>query len=90
LPTGGGGGGGGGGAATSAGLVGLVLEEFELTLDSVLALVEGALHMPHDALDASIAQLHTAIDNDPLTPTSTGQLAILLGEAAALSALSGS
>jgi hypothetical protein len=88
--TGGGGGSGVSGAATSAGLVGLVIEEFELTLDTVLALVEGALHMPQDALDASIAQLHDKIASDPLTPTSEGQLAILLGEIAALNALGSS
>ncbi|HEY7308797.1 MAG TPA: choice-of-anchor Q domain-containing protein [Gemmataceae bacterium] len=89
-PGGGGGGSGSGGAATSAGLIGLAIEEFQLTLDSVLALVEGALRMPHSSLDDTIAQLHDKIANDPLTPTSTGQLAIMLGEGAALNALSGS
>jgi hypothetical protein len=84
------GGGGGGGTPASAGLLGLAIEEFELTVDTVLALVEGALHMPHASLDATIAQLHTAINSDPLAPTSEGQLAILLGEIAALNALSGS
>jgi hypothetical protein len=89
-PTPGGGGGGGGrGTPTSAGFIGLVIEEFELAVDTVLALIEGALQMSHASSDASIAQLQSAIANDPLTPTSVGQLAILLGEIAALNALSG-
>jgi hypothetical protein len=78
----------GGGTPISAGFFGLAIEEFELTVDSVLALIEGALQMPHASLDAAIDQLHTAIANDPLTPTFAGQLAILLGESAALNALS--
>jgi hypothetical protein len=80
----------GGGTPTSAGFIGLVIEEFELTVDSVMALIEGALQKSHGSLDAAIAQLQTAITNDPLTPTFEGQLAILLGEIAALNALRGS
>jgi hypothetical protein len=81
------GGGGGGGPPTSAGLLGLAIEEFELTIDSVLTLVEGALGMSDAALDATINQLRTAINDDPLMPTFLGELAILLGESAALNAL---
>ncbi len=80
----------GGGTPISAGFFGLAIEEFELTLNSILALIEGALQMSHASLDSTIDQLHTAIANDPLTPTSEGQLAILLGEIAALNALSDS
>jgi hypothetical protein len=50
------------------------MEEFELTIDLVLALVEGIAGQPHAALDAAIAPLHTAIANDPLTPTFMGQV----------------
>jgi hypothetical protein len=63
------------------------MEEFELTIDLVLALVEGIAGQPHAALDAAIAPLHTAIANDPLTPTFMGQVTIFLGESVALHAL---
>jgi hypothetical protein len=86
---GGGGGGASGGAATSAGFLGLVIEEFELTVDEVLVLVEGVVHLPHASLDATLAQLHAAVANDPLTPTFEGKEAIMLGEIAALNVLSG-
>jgi hypothetical protein len=79
----------GGGTPSSAGFFGLAIEEFELTVNSLLTLIEGAIQMPHASLDAAIDQLHTAIANDPLTPTSEGHLAILLGEIAALNALGG-
>ncbi len=72
----------------SAGVMGLVIEEFELTLDSILVLIEEALGMPHASLDAAIAQLNAAIANDPLSSTFEGQLAVMLGQSAALSALS--
>jgi hypothetical protein len=78
------------GTPSSAGLVGLAIEEFELVVDEILTDIEGLLNMPHAALDATIAQLQTAISNDPLTPTSTGQMATSLGESLALKALGGS
>jgi hypothetical protein len=85
----GGGGGGGSGTPASIGPIGLVIEEFELTVDRVLALIEGTLQMSHASLDATIAQLQNAIDNDPLTPTSEGQLLVSLGQSVAVNALSG-
>lgn len=78
------------GTSASAGLIGLAIEEFELVVDEILTDIEGLLNMPHADLDATIAQLQAAIANDPLTPTSTGQLALSLGESLALSALGGS
>jgi hypothetical protein len=72
----------------SAGFVGLAIEEFALTLDSVLALIEGALGIPHASLDEAMAQLHAAIANDPLLSTPEDQLAIMLGQSAAFDALS--
>lgn len=78
----------GGSAAMSAGFVGLAIEEFELTLDSVLALIEGALGMPHASLDAAILQWNAAINNDPMLSTFEGSLAIALGRNTALNALS--
>lgn len=77
-----------GGAAMSAGFVGLAIEEFELTLDSVLAMIEGAMGMPHASQDAAILQLNAAISNDPMLSTFEGLLAISLGRNAALNALS--
>ncbi len=90
---GGGGGGGGSGGSTpaSAGPIGLAIEEFELTVDRVLVLIEGAF-FPHNpdipVLDATIAQLQNAIDNDPLASTSEGQLLISFGQSVAVNALS--
>jgi hypothetical protein len=78
-----------GGAAMSAGFVGLAIEEFELTLDSVLAMIEGAMGMPHASQDAAILQLNAAINNDPMLSTFEGALAISLGQNAVLNALSG-
>lgn len=81
------GGSGGGGTPRSAGFISRVIEEFELTIDSVLALLEVALGMPHAALDATINQLRTAINDDPLTPTFLRELTIPLGESAAVNVL---
>jgi trimeric autotransporter adhesin len=75
-----------GGTAMSAGFVGLAIEEFELTLDSVLAMIEGAMGMPYASLDAAILQLNAAINNDPLLSTFEGQFAMSLGRNAALNA----
>ncbi len=80
---------GGGGAPTTAGFFGLAIEEFELTVDTVLAFVYQALHQPNASLDATVAHLHDAINGDPLLPTLEGQLAVLLGESAAFKTLSG-
>lgn len=78
-----------GSTPTSAGFLGLAIEEFELTIDTILGLVEGIVDQPDATLDATIAQLQSAINNDPLTPTPTGQLAIMLGQSLALRALGG-
>jgi hypothetical protein len=75
---------------TSAGIFGLALEEIELVLDSVVARVLDAIHMPNAALDAKIDQLHTAISNDPLFATFGRQLADLLDDLVMQNVLSGS
>jgi hypothetical protein len=76
--------------ATSAGILGLALEEIELFLDSVLARVLEAVHLPNASLEARIDQLHTSIVNDALFPTFGSQLAVLLDEIVMQNVLSGS
>jgi hypothetical protein len=89
-PGGGGGGGGVSGNPVSTGPIGLAIEEFELTMDTVLALIEGMLFPGTptlSALNATIAHLQNAVANDPLTPTSQGQLSISFGQSAAVEVL---
>jgi hypothetical protein len=74
---------------TSAGFFGLAIEEFELTIDTVLSLIERVSGQSDAALDATIAQLHDAIANDPLLSSFQGQLAVLIGQSAVLNALRG-
>jgi len=83
---------GGGGAPASAGFFGLAIEEYELTIDMVLDLIEkiyppDPFFPPEPTLEAAIAALHDAIANDPLTPTFMGQIAILFGQSIALNEL---
>ncbi len=71
----------------SAGLFGLALQSFELTLDSLLALAHARFGLHNAALDARIAELQTAINGDPLFNTFEGHQVILLGQKAALESL---
>jgi hypothetical protein len=76
--------------ATSAGILGLALEEIELALDTVLVRVLDALHLPDASLHATIDQLHTSITNDPLFATFGKQLAVLLDDLVMQNVLSAS
>jgi hypothetical protein len=76
--------------ATSAGILGLALEEIQLALDTVLVRILDALHLPDASLHATIDQLHTSIVNDPLYPTFGKQLAVLIDEIVMQNVLSGS
>jgi hypothetical protein len=78
-----------GATPTSAGFLGLAVEEFELTLDLLLASNDAGTGIQSASLNAAISQLQTAIDNDPLLLTLEGQIAVMLGERLALSALGG-
>ncbi len=73
-----------GAVPVSAGLFGLALEGFDLTLDSLLAFDYAVIGVLNDSLDALIEQLQTVIDGDPMFNTFAGQMAVLLGEADAL------
>jgi hypothetical protein len=77
-------------SSTSAGFLGLAIEEFELTLELLLASNDTATGIHSDSLDTTISQLQAAIDGDPLLSTLEGQMAISLGESLALKALGGS
>jgi hypothetical protein len=83
------GGSSGGIAPASAGLFGLVLEGFDLTLDALLAFDDAVIGLQNDSLSAIIDQLQTAIDGDPLFSAFAGQMAVLMGEADAVSSLGG-
>jgi hypothetical protein len=74
---------------TSSDFALLAVDEFELTLESVLALIENTMQITDPSLDAAIAQLSAAIANDPLFSTFEGHLAFLLGDSFALHVLSG-
>jgi hypothetical protein len=64
------------------------LQTFELTLDSLLDFVQGMIGVHNTSLEATIDQMHTAINGDPLLDTFEGQVAVLLGESAVVNALS--
>ncbi len=68
----------------------LALEEFELTMYTVLDLILGAMGQPHAELDAALGRLHAAAAHNPSSSTLEGQLAMLTGESTALNALSDS
>ncbi len=68
----------------------LSIEEFELTLYTVLDRLLGAMSQPHTELDAALAKLQAATAGNPSMSTLHGRLAVLEGESAALNALSGS
>jgi hypothetical protein len=72
----------------NAGIIGLAIEEFELTIDMILSDIEGILGMPHSSLDATIAQLQTAIKTDVSFSTPLGQAAVSLGQSLAFKSLS--
>jgi hypothetical protein len=78
-----------GNGSASAGLVDLAIEEFELTLDLLLASHYAATGIHIASLDAAITHLQSAINGDPLLLTFEGQMAVLLGESLALSVLDG-
>jgi hypothetical protein len=79
-----------GSTSSSAGLLGLAIEEFELTLDLLLSSQDAATGIHSSSLDAAINQLQTVINSDPLLPTFEGQMAVMLGERLAVKALQGS
>jgi hypothetical protein len=62
----------------------LVTDEFYLTIDSAFALVDSALGIKNAGLTAQIQQLQTAIKNNPLNGTPTGNEAEFLGFAFAV------
>jgi uncharacterized delta-60 repeat protein len=69
----------------SAGLLGLALEEFELTLDSYLAFLFSMTGQPNQQFKDPIPNLLTAISKDPLYGTLMGTYALLFGYEAATS-----
>ena len=68
---------------TSAGLFGLALEEFELTLVSLLEFADATAGVPNAELEELIDQLSAAIAADTLFNTFEGQMAIMLSTQAA-------
>jgi hypothetical protein len=78
-----------GNTPASAGLVGLAIEEFELTMDLLLASYYARTGIHIVSLDAAITQLQAAINGDPLLLTFEGQMAVFLGESLAPSSLDG-
>jgi hypothetical protein len=75
-------------APPNAGIIGLAIEAFELTIDTILSDIEGLLGMSHASLDATIAQLQTAIQTDVSFSTPLGQEAVSLGQSLAFKSLS--
>jgi hypothetical protein len=71
----------------SAGLFGLALEEFELTLNSDLAFIFSLVGLANKQFQDPIPALLSAINNDPLVGTPLGSFALMLGFSAALQVL---
>ncbi len=73
----------------SAGLFGLALEEFALTLSPMLANILAFMGQPNTQVKDQIPQLLNAIDHDPLHGTPLGSMAEFLGYQAAINVLAG-
>jgi hypothetical protein len=72
----------------NVGPIGLLIEEVQLTIDTIFSEVEALLGMSNASLDAMIAQLQTAIQTDVSFSTSLGQSAVSLGQSLVFNAIS--
>jgi hypothetical protein len=96
VPSQGGGGSNGGGgtggnirspAPPNAGIVGLVMEEIELTIDLLISEIKALQGTSDASLDATIAQLQDAIQSDVSFSTPLGQSAVSLAQSLVFNAL---
>ncbi len=71
----------------SAGLFGLALEEFELTVDAFLANANFNFGFPSQHYRDVVAQLEAAILSDPLHSSLPGTIALFIGNQAAVNVL---
>jgi hypothetical protein len=72
---------------SSSNAISLVLDDFELTAEAIMALEETMLGMPDTAQLGTLAGLESAISANPLTPTQAGQQLLSLTGALVVAAI---